>query len=312
MMSDTSVSNGVLLGNPNAPKVTTPDTPRHRMAFGRWFKEIGFRHVIGVIAVIYSVFPILFIISAAFDPRTGLTLSNDLFSQFSLENFTSLFNDTMFWRWFANTLEIGIFSALGTVLMGAAAAYAFSRYRFSGRKQGLLVLMVVQMFPQLLAFVAVFLLLMTLGDVVPALGLNSKMALICVYWGGALGANTFLMYGTFNSIPLELDEAAKLDGASHSQIYWTIILPLVTPILAVVGLLAFIGAFNDFVLANTVLSGRANWTLAIGMNQWVGGNERSWEWFAPGALIAAVPILLVFLFLQRYIVAGLTGGSVKG
>ena len=297
------------------PRVETPGPVapvENRMGFGKWFSQIGFRHVVGIIAVIYSVFPILFVISAALNPHTGLTLSNSLFTEFSLKNFQSLFDKTMFWTWFSNTLIIGIFSALGTVLMGAAAAYAFSRYRFSGRKQGLLALMVIQMFPQLLAFVAIFLLMITLGDVVPALGLNSKVALICVYWGGALGANTFLMYGTFNSIPMELDEAAKIDGASHAQIYWTIIMPLVTPIIAVVGLLSFIGAFNDFVLANTVLSGSENWTLAIGMNLWVGGNDRSWEWFTTGAIIAALPILLLFLFLQRYIVAGLTGGAVKG
>lgn len=301
----------VTAGEDELAQVSVVPVENH-MPFGKWFRQIGFRHVVGIIAVIYSIFPILFVISAAFNPRTGLTLSNELFAQFSLDNFRSLFEDTMFWKWFANTLEIGIITAIGTVLMGAAAAYAFSRYRFTGRRQGLLALMVIQMFPQLLAFVAIFLLLMSLGNVIPALGLNSKMALICVYWGGALGANTFLMYGTFNSIPLELDEAAKLDGATHSQIYWTIIMPLVTPIIAVVGLLSFIAAFNDFVLANTVLSGRANWTLAIGMNQWVGGNERSWEWFTTGALIGALPILLLFLFLQRYIVAGLTGGSVKG
>ncbi|MGO1590363.1 MAG: sugar ABC transporter permease [Ancrocorticia sp.] len=299
------------------PKVASPDgaaTTANKMPFGRWFKEIGYRHLIGVIAIVYSVFPILYVISAALNPNVGTTLnaSNSMFSAFSLENFGELANETRFWTWFGNTLQIGIITAIGTVLMGAAAAYAFSRFRFSGRRGGLLALMVIQMFPQLLAFVAIFLLLLALGDVVPVLGLNSKLALICVYLGGALGANTFLMYGTFNSIPLELDEAAKIDGASHSQIYWTIVLPLVTPILAVVGLLGFITAFNDFVLANTVLTGQDNWTMAIGMNSWVGGMDKHWDWFTAGAIIASLPILCLFLFLQKYIVAGLTGGSVKG
>lgn len=298
------------------PHVEVPqaDARANKMPFGRWFKEIGFRHVIGVIAIIYSVFPILYVISAALNPSVGttLTVSNSLFSEISLENFAELGNETRFWTWFGNSLQIGIITSIGTVLMGAAAAYAFSRFRFSGRRGGLMALMVVQMFPQLLAFVAIFLLLLALGDVVPALGLNSKLGLICVYLGGALGANTFLMYGTFNSIPLELDEAAKIDGASHTQIYWTIVLPLVTPILAVVGLLSFISAFNDFVLANTVLTGSENWTMAIGMNSWVGGMDKHWDWFTAGAIIAALPILLLFLFLQKYIVAGLTGGSVKG
>lgn len=285
----------------------------NKMSFGRWMREIGFRHVIGVLAIIYAAFPIIYVLSAALNPKTGLTLlsSNSMFSNISLANFEKL-NNSMFWTWFGNTLFIGIITAIGTVLMGAAAAYAFSRYRFSGRRVTLMSLMVIQMFPQLLAFVAIFLLLTTLGEIVPALGINSKIALICVYLGGALGANTFLMYGFFNTIPKELDEAAKIDGCTHTQIYWTIILPLVTPILAVVGLLSFIAAFNDFILSRTILTGQDNWTLAVGMNLWVGGNEKQWDLFTSGSIIAALPILLLFLFLQKYIVAGLTGGAVKG
>ncbi|MDI9588182.1 MAG: sugar ABC transporter permease [Acidobacteriota bacterium] len=294
-------------------KVEKPQVKENRMPFGRWFANIGFRHVVGIIAAIYAIFPIIYVISAALNPdiKTTLTGANTLFSSISVENFTEL-SDTMFWTWFGNTIVIGVATSIGTVLMGAAAAYAFSRYRFSGRKFSLQALLVVQMFPQLLTFVAIFLLLTTLGEIVPALGIDSKLALIAVYLGGALGANTFLMYGFFNSIPMELDEAAKIDGASHAQIYWTIILPLVIPILAVVGLLSFIAAFNDFVLARTILTSQENWTLAIGMNIWVGGNDKNWDWFASGAVIAAVPILLLFLFLQKYIVAGLTGGAVKG
>lgn len=290
-----------------------PAATKNRMPFGKWFRGIGFRHVVGVLAAIYAAFPILYVISAAVNPnvKTTLTGANSLFSSVSTENFTEL-SDTMFWTWFGNTIIIGVATSIGTVLMGAAAAYAFSRYRFSGRKVSLQALLIIQMFPQLLTFVAIFLLLTTLGEVIPALGINSKIALICVYWGGALGANTFLMYGFFNSIPMDLDEAAKIDGASHAQIYWTIVLPLVIPILAVVGLLSFISAFNDFVLARTILTSQENWTLAIGMNIWVGGNEKNWDWFASGAVIAAIPILLLFLFLQKYIVAGLTGGAVKG
>ncbi|MFP7696913.1 sugar ABC transporter permease [Trueperella sp. LYQ143] len=283
------------------------------MPFSRWFRELGFRHVIGVLAVIYAAFPIVYIISAALNPNITTTLlgANKLFSSVSGENFAEL-SDTMFWIWLKNTLIVGIATAAGTVLMGAAAAYAFSRYRFQGRKVTLMSLMVIQMFPQLLTFVAVFLLLTTLGDIVPSLGIDSKIALICVYWGGALGANTFLMYGFFNSIPMELDEAAKIDGATHSQVYWTIIMPLVLPILAVVGLLSFISAFNDFVLSRTILTSQENWTLAVGMNIWVGSNDKHWDWFAAGSIIAALPILLLFLLLQKYIVSGLTGGAVKG
>ena len=197
--------------------------------------------------------------------------------------------------------------------MGAAAAYAFSRFRFRGRRASLTGLLIIQMFPQTVAFIAIFLLLLGLGEVVPALGINSKLALICVYLGGALGANTFLMYGFFNSIPLEIDESAKIDGATHAQIFWRLIMPLVTPVLAVVGLLAFIAAFGDFILARIVLTSEDNWTLAVGMYQWVSNQLTSrWGLFAAGTVIAAIPVLALFLSLQRFIVGGLTQGSVKG
>ncbi|SNU01387.1 carbohydrate ABC transporter membrane protein 2, CUT1 family [Ruaniaceae bacterium KH17] len=285
---------------------------RNKMPFRRWFSEIGIRHVVGVLAVIYAGFPILYVVSTSLIPGATLTGSNKLFSAFSTANYSAL-SSTSFWTWMGNTLQVGIITSVTTVLMGAAAAYAFSRFRFSGRRVGLVSLLIIQMFPQILAFVAIFLLLMSLGYVWPPLGLNSKWALICVYLGGALGSNTFLMYGFFNTIPKEIDEAAKIDGASHAQIYWTIILRLVAPILAVVGLLSFIGTFNDFVIAKVVLQSEENWTLAVGMYQWVSSEmEQNWGQFAAGAVIGSIPILLLFLFLQKYIVGGLTAGAVKG
>lgn len=298
----------ITVGEINLDSVPVENT----MSRKRWWGEIGWRHVVAVVAVIYSVFPILYIISAALNPAGTMTGSNKLFQAFTVDNFVNL-NGTMFWKWIVNTLFIGSVTAVGTVLMGAAAAYAFSRFRFTGRRVGLMSLLVIQMFPQLLAFVSIFLLLLALGDAVPWLGLDNRIALICVYLGGALGVNTFLMYGFFNTIPASLDEAAKIDGASHTQIFWTIILRLVSPILAVVGLLSFISTFNDFILARIILQSEENWTVAVGMYQWVSDRlDANWGLFAAGAIIAALPILALFLFLQKYIVSGLTAGSVKG
>ena len=300
---------------PSVPRAGSPDAApaqRHRMSARRWFTEIGWRHVVGVVAVVYAAFPLVYVVSASLSEGGTLTGSNALFSEISTENYSAL-NDTVFWTWMGNTLFIAITTAVGTVLMGASAAYAFSRFRFTGRRVGLTSLLVIQMFPQMLAFVAIFLLLLGLGNVVPALGVNSKIALICVYLGGALGVNTFLMYGFFNTVPRELDEAAKIDGASHTQIYWTIILRLVSPILAVVGLLSFISTFGEFIIARVILQSESNWTLAVGLYGWVSALlEANWGLFAAGAVIAALPVLALFLFLQKYIVGGLTAGAVKG
>lgn len=278
----------------------------------RWWAEIGWKYPVAAVIVFYAVFPLVYALSAALDPNGSLSGSSRLFATVGLANVAAL-GDTMYWTWVANTLVIGGVASFGAVLMGAAAAYAFSRFRFRGRRVSLTSLLIVQMFPQTVAFVAVFLLLISLGQVIPALGVNSRVALICVYLGGALGANTFLMYGFFNSVPREIDEAARIDGATHSQIYWRLIMPLVTPILAVVGLLAFISAFGDFILARIVLTSEENWTLAVGMYQWVSNQLTSrWGLFAAGAVIGSIPVLALFLSLQRYIVGGLSAGSVKG
>jgi len=273
---------------------------------------VGWKYPVAAVILVYAMFPLLYIVSASVNPRGSLAGSSALFSAVSADNYAAL-AETRFWTWMLNTLYVGGVAAIGAVLMGAAAAYAFSRFRFAGRRAGLTSLLIIQMFPQTVAFVAVFLLLLALGEVVPALGINSRLALICVYLGGALGANTFLMYGFFNSIPIELDESAKIDGASHAQIFWRIIMPLVTPVLAVVALLAFISAFGDFILAKIVLTSEDNWTLAVGMYQWVSNQLTSrWGIFAAGSVLASIPVLVLFLSLQRYIVGGLTAGSVKG
>lgn len=294
------------------PITPAVDAARSQTRRRRWFGEVGWKYPLSLLLIFYAVFPLVYVLSASFNPRGSLAGSGALFSKVSLTNFQAL-GDTQYWRWFLNTIIVAGASAIGAVLMGAAAAYAFSRFRFKGRRASLTGLLIIQMFPQTIAFVAVFLLLLALGEVVPALGINSKIALICVYLGGALGSNTFLMYGYFNSVPIEIDESAKIDGASHAQIFWRLIMPLVSPILAVVGLLAFISAFGDFILAKIILSSEDNWTLAVGMYQWVSNQLTSrWGLFAAGVVLASIPILALFLSLQRYIVGGLTAGSTKG
>ncbi|GAA5029299.1 sugar ABC transporter permease [Microbacterium fluvii] len=278
----------------------------------RWLLEVGWKYLLALVILFYAIFPLLYVLSASFNPKGSLAASTAMFSAFDLSNYAAL-GDTRYWTWYANTLIVGISAAVGAVMMGAAAAYAFSRFRFKGRRTSLTALLIIQMFPQALAFVAIFLMLLSLGEVIPALGIDSKIALICIYLGGALGVNTFLMYGFFNTIPIEIDESAKIDGATHAQIFWRLIMPLVTPILAVVALLAFIAAFGDYIISKIVLVSEQNWTLAVGMFQWV-SNQLSANWgiFAAGAVLASIPVLVLFFSLQRYIVGGLTAGSVKG
>lgn len=293
---------------------TGSGSPRRRRGPLAWLREAGWRHVIGIAFSLYALLPIAYIVSVSLKPHGTLTGSNELFTEFSLESYARVLTDPAhpFGQWFLNSLLVGLCTAAGTVFLGALAAYSFSRMRFRGRRTGLLSLILLQMFPQLLAVVAVFLLVTKLGEIVPWLGVNSPAALIAVYLGGALGVNTYLMYGFFNTVPMSIDEAAKLDGAGHARIFFTIILRLVAPILAVVGLLSFIATMNDFVISSVILVDPQKQTLAVGLYNMVSNpNYADWSAFAAGAVMAALPVVIIFVALQRYIVGGLTAGSVK-
>lgn len=281
----------------------------------RWARQLGWRHAIGLAAVAFSLFPVVWIISASFNPTGSLSGQKLIPKEPTLDNYRTLLNDPSFpyTKWMVNTLVIGAIVAFGTVLLSALAAYAFSRLRFRGRRVGLLTLLLVQMFPQLLAMVAIFLLMVNVGEVFPSIGLGTRAGLVLVYLGGALGVNTWLMKGFFDSVPTELDESAKVDGATHNQIFFRIIVPLAAPILAVVGLLSFILTINEFVLASVLLREPEDFTLAVGLFRFVGDRYGSrWGPFTAGALLGGVPVIVLWLFLQRFVVAGLTRGAVKG
>ncbi len=282
----------------------------------RWFKETGWRHLYAVVLLVIAVFPLLFVISAALNPNGTISDTNSLFTRFSTQNFRDLFNDpdNPYAWWFLNSQVIGLSTAVITVFLGALAAYAFSRFRFVGRDIGLTGLLLVQMFPQLLASIAIFLLLNSFSDPFPAIGLGTRLGLTLVYLGGALGVNTWLIKGFFDTVPRELDESAKIDGASHAQTFFRIILPLVTPILVVVGLLSYINSVGELIIASVVLGDDPQrQTLSLGLYGFISDQfSKNWGVFAAGAVLAAIPVVVLFQLLQKYIVGGLLAGSVKG
>ena len=293
-------------------RILTP--PKRRFSLVRWFKATGWRHLVGIVVVVFAVFPLLFVISASLNPHGTLTGSNALFSEIGLDSYVRILTDPVFPYpiWYANTIIIATFTAIFTVFLGAMAAYSFSRMRFTGRRPGLITIVVVQMFPQLLAVVAIFLLMTAIADWFPVIGINTQPGVILVYLGGALGVNTYLMYGYFNTIPVSIDEAAKIDGAGHARIFFTIILRLTAPVLAVVGLLSFIFTLNEYAVASVLLVDADKQTLAVGLVKLV-SNPRYADWsaFSAGAVLAAIPVVVLFLWLQKYIVGGLTSGAVK-
>ncbi len=294
--------------------LATPTPTRTRRGFGFWFRDTGWRHLVAIVVTVFAIFPLLFVLSSSLNPNGTLTGSNALFSVFGPDSYLRILTDpnNPYLLWFGNTLKVAGVTAVASTLMGALAAYAFSRMRFTGRRFGLIAIVVIQLFPQLLGAVAIFLMMSAIGDVFPAIGLNTHAGLILVYLGGSLGVNTYLMYGFFNTVPIEIDEAAKIDGASHARIFFTIILRLVAPILAVVALLSVIASVNEFLIASVLLIDTENQTLAVGLVKLV-SNPRYADWsaFSAGAILAALPVVALFLLLQKYIVGGLTAGAVK-
>jgi arabinogalactan oligomer/maltooligosaccharide transport system permease protein len=276
-------------------------------------RTLPLRHAVAAGAVAFALFPILFVLSAALNPRGTLSSTELVPTGLSLENFGRLLSETRFASWFANTMLIAGLASAAAVFLGALAAYAFSRMRFRGRRTGLLALLLIQMFPQFLAIVTIFLMFSTVTGLWPAVGFNTPWGLVLLYLGGALGVNTWLMKGFLDTLPRELDESATIDGATHAQVFFRIMLPLVAPILAVTGLLVFIATVNEFLIANVFLTDTGSKTLAVGMYGLISGERNNnFGVFCAGTLLTAIPTVLVFQFLQRYIVSGLTAGAVKG
>ncbi len=274
-----------------------------------------FRVIVAIISIAFAIFPVVWITSASLNPSNTLANQQLIPKNMSFQNFTGLLHDPIhpFLLWMWNSIKVSSISAILAVSICAFNAFAFSRFRFKGRQNLLVTILLVQVFPNMLSMVALFLLLQQIGNYIPWLGLNSQGGLILVYLGGALGVNTWLMKGFFDSVPRDLDESAKIDGASQWQIFWKIIFPLVRPILAVVTVLTFISSYSDVVLARVLLQSTDQFTLGVGLWLFISGQyTEKWGLFAAGALMGALPIILLYMFMQDNIVGGLTQGAVKG
>jgi arabinogalactan oligomer/maltooligosaccharide transport system permease protein len=283
--------------------------------FSIWFKEFGWRHLVAIIFVIFAIYPILYVLTNSFADFANLTNSKLIPDSLTLKHYKLLSGNPLvpYSDWLYNTYKIAIVAAFFNVFLGTLAAYAFSRLQFKGRRASLLTLVIVQMFPSFLAFVAIYLLFFQISDVVPIMGLGTHFGLILVYLGGSIGFNSWLIKGFMDTISPSLDEAAKVDGASEFQIFSKIIAPLTRPILLVIFVITFIGIYSDYILAAIFLKDKNLWTVAVGINTvFVDDFNADWGVIAASSVIAATPIAILFIFFQKQITGGLTAGSVKG
>jgi arabinogalactan oligomer/maltooligosaccharide transport system permease protein len=283
--------------------------------FSIWFKEFGWRHLVAIIFVIFAIYPILYVLTNSFADFANLTNSKLIPDSLTLKHYKLLSGNPLvpYSDWLYNTYKISIIAAFFNVFLGTLAAYAFSRLQFKGRRASLLTLVIVQMFPSFLAFVAIYLLFFQISDVIPIMGLGTHFGLILVYLGGSIGFNSWLIKGFMDTISPSLDEAAKVDGASEFQIFSKIIAPLTRPILIVIFVITFIGIYSDYILAAIFLKDKNLWTVAVGINTvFVDDFNADWGVIAASSVIAATPIAMLFIFFQKQITGGLTAGSVKG
>jgi len=265
--------------------------------------------ILGFIMVII-IYPLLWTIGASFNPGNSLISTSIIPKNPTLEHYRELFagkESLQYVQWFKNSIKISLFTMIGTLISVAFTGYAFSRFRFKGRKNGLTLFLLLQMIPQFSALVALFVLAQMLGM------MNSHWLLIFLYIGGQIPMNTYLLKGYMDTIPMDLDESAKIDGAGNNRIFFQIIIPLSKPMLAVVAMNGFTGPLGDFVLSSTILRSSESYTLPIGLFNLVNDvMGASYTTFAAGAILISIPIAVMFLFLQKHFVNGLTAGGTKG
>ncbi|MGP6388567.1 sugar ABC transporter permease [Streptococcus dysgalactiae] len=273
----------------------------------RFFTQLlTYLYLISLAIVI--LFPILVTVSSAFRPGNTTAFSFNFDGPWTLSNFKTLFQDTLYLRWYWNTLIVAFFTMLIQVTVITLTGYAYSRYNFFGRKKSLIFFLVVQMVPTMAALTAYFVMAWLFN------ALNQYWFLILIYVGGGIPMNAWLMKGYFDTVPYDLDESAKLDGSGHFRTFYQIVLPLVRPMIAVQSLWAFMGPFGDFMLAKFLLRAQENYTVAVGLQSFITNDARNPKvtLFAAGAILIAVPISVLFFFLQKNFVSGLTSGGTKG
>ncbi len=279
-------------------------------------------HVALITIVILTIYPILWVASLAFSGQQYLSIVDlppdpttldrlravvPAPAQLSLSNFSEILAQTPLLRWLANSILVAALTTVAGISLSCTAAYAFSRFRFPGRKSGMLMFLVSQMYPATLMMIPLYVL------VVGFLGLgNNYLGLVIVYSVTAIPFCVWMMKGYFDSIPFELEESAIMDGASRARIFFSIILPLARPAIAVTALFSFMTAWNEFVLAAIFMEDETAYTAPVGLRFFVSDFSSSWGYFAAGSIIVSLPVAALFLYLQKYLVSGLTAGGVKG
>jgi arabinogalactan oligomer/maltooligosaccharide transport system permease protein len=272
---------------------------------------LGLSYALLILWAFAIIWPLTQMVISAFNGTQQQYLrSNEIF-EFSTRHFEYLFTRTLYLTWVKNTIFIATATAVITLLIVSFTGFAYSRFRFKGRKPSLMAIMLIQTIPAFAGITAYFTMHSIIGSIAPYF--SRQMMLILIYAGGGIASNTFILKGYIDSISTELDDAAKIDGCSNMQVYRLIIMPIVRPMLAIIALWSFIGPFMDYLLPRVLLTSPESYTLAAGLYTLMNNRETlNQPAFAAGGLLVAIPIVILFAALQKQLVSGLAKGSVKG
>jgi arabinogalactan oligomer / maltooligosaccharide transport system permease protein len=276
---------------------------------------LALRYLVALILILFAIAPALWVVSASLNPAKSLVSGTLWPKDPGFTNYQQLLTNEFFpyLTWLLNSLKIAAISTAAVVMLTCISGYALSRFRFRGRDNLMTGILVLNVFPAILGMVALFTILQQIGINIPWLGLDTHGGLIFIYVSGAMGINVLMTKAYIDSIPLELDESAYVDGATRWQTFWHIILPIITPIVITVGVLTFIATYGDFVIARVLLKSSDKLTVMVGMMLFQTDRfDRDFGMITAGAVIAAIPIILMYIPLQKYVISGLTSGAVKG
>ena len=284
------------------------DTKRNKIISG------VIKYSIALVLIVFAVTPFLWIVATSFNASRSLLGAAIIPKVLTISNYIDLLNNPSlsFGKWMINSLKITSIAVILIVALTCASAYALSRFRFKGKKGVMMGILILNIFPGILAMVAIFIMMQQFTNYLPFIGLNTHGGLICIYVAGAMSINVLMVKSYIDTISVELDESALIEGATHWQVFWKIIFPVIKPMVITVAILAFMSTYGDFVISNLLLKGNDKITVMVGIYQFTQQRfDTNWGIVTAGTILAAIPVVILFFVSQKYIISGLTLGAVK-
>jgi ABC-type maltose transport system permease subunit len=272
------------------------------------------KYAIALILTGFALLPFLWIVATSFNAARSLLGAHLIPAKLTVNNYLDLIQNTTlsFPLWMLNSFKVSVISVFLIVLITCVSAYALSRFRFKGKRGVMMGIVIMNIFPGILAMVAIYAMMQQFGNYIPFLGLNTHSGLICIYVAGSMSINVLMVKSYIDSIAVELDESALIEGASYLQIFIKIIFPIIKPMVVTIGILAFMSTYGDFIIANLLLKGNDKITVMVGIYQFTQQRfDTNWGIVTAGTILAAIPVVVLFFISQKSILNGLMAGAVK-